>query len=46
MKTLITTALEYDMKKVKAIQVGLELNETHSLMSSDIDLLTQHKCYT
>jgi hypothetical protein len=46
MKTLITTASEYDMKKVDAIQLGLELNQTHSLMSSDINLLSQHKCYT
>jgi len=46
MKTLITTASEYDMKKVEAIQVGLELNETCSLMPSDINLLSQHKCYT
>jgi hypothetical protein len=36
------------MKKVKEIKVGLELNETHLLMmsSDDINLFSQHKCYT
>jgi len=41
MKTLITTASEYGTKKAEAIQVGLELNDTHSLLSSDINLLSQ-----